>query len=294
MPSERGRRRPRLAAITLDLETAAPHIEPKECPLLHDAELAGRLGEVLQRHQAKLTTFVVGRVLEEAGEVVERHAAQLDPEFELHSYSHDVADPDGRSEIQRARDAYAAYFHREPMGYRAPWGRISRDGVARLAETGFKYDSSIFPSFRPGVFNNLRRPNRPFLYGNGAGGSLLELPMAAVPTLRLVVGMSYLKFFGLRFYRAAFSIFGMPDPLVFGMHLHDFKLHPEALAGADLPRWVKAYHGANVTKAMDIFEAFLAYLRRRGYSFVHMSEVYERAAKRLTPGRERLGGDGAR
>jgi len=294
MPRKPRRHPPKLAALTLDLETAAPHVEPKECPLLHDTELVAQLGEILHRHEAKLTAFVVGRVLDDAPDVVERVSAQLDPEFELHSYSHNVADPDSPAEIQRARDAYAAYFRREPMGYRAPWGRISREGIARLAEMGFRYDSSIFPSFRPGVFNNLRLPNRPFRYGNGAGGSLVELPLAAVPTVRLVIGMSYLKFFGLGFYRALFSVFGMPNPLVFGMHLHDFRLHPEALAGADLPRWVKAYHGANVTKALDIFEAFLGYLRRRGYSFVHMSEAYEQAAKRLVPAAEGPDRDGAR
>lgn len=269
---------PRLACLTLDLETMASDADPKACRLLHDAELVTRLGEILNRRRAKLTTFVVGRILDDVPHVIEHHRA-LNPEFEVHSYSHNVADPDSVSEIERAHEAYVTYFGREPLGYRAPWGRISRDGIARLANVGFKYDSSIFPSIRPGVFNNLRLPNRPFWYGNGSGDSLIELPMAAVPTVRLVVGMSYLKFFGLGFYRALFSIFGMPNPLVFGMHLNDFRLASDTLAKADLPRWAKAYHAVNVTKAFDIFEAFLSYLRRRGYSFVYMSDLYKYAVE---------------
>lgn len=266
----------KLACITLDLEAFGSDSDPKACRLLNDEKLFTRLEAIVRRHRVKLTVFVAASLLEEAPFAIERFAS-LDSEFELHSYSHNIADTDSHAEIEKAYNAYVDYFGKQPLGYRAPWGKISTEGLERLTRFGFKYDSSIFPSIRPGVFSNLSSPTQPFQHANN---SLIELPLAVVPKVRLAVALSYLKFFGPRLYRSLFKICGMPNPLVFCMHLHDFKLDPEALANADLPRWAKYYHARNVKDAFDIFETFLGLLDRQGYSTAYMSELY---AKVTTP-----------
>src|SRR6266478_5581873 len=144
----------KLACITLDLEAFGSDSNPKACRLLNHEHLFTRLATILCKHRVKLTIFVAAKLLEEVPSAIERFAS-LDPEFELHSYSHNIADTDSHAEIERAYNAYVDYFHKKPLGYRAPWGKISAAGLERLARFGFKYDSSIFPSFRPGVFNNL-------------------------------------------------------------------------------------------------------------------------------------------
>lgn len=263
-------RESKLVCITLDLEAFGTDSNPRACRLLNDEKLFEQLVDVLRKHEIKLTVFVAAKLLEETPFAIERLAV-LDPEFELHSYSHNVADTDSHAEIEKAYSAYVNYFGKKPQGYRAPLGKISPEGLERLAQFGFKYDSSIFPSFRPGVFNHLRASTQPFQYENN---SLLEFPVAVIPKLRLVVSLSYLKFFGLRFYRSLFKVCGMPNPLVFCMHLNDLKNDPEALANADLPGWVKYYHARNVSSAFDIFEAFLDTLKEQGYSSAYMSELY--------------------
>lgn len=265
----------KLACITLDLEAFGSDSNPKACRLLNNEDLFMRLEKILSRQKVKLTVFVAAKLLEEVPSTIERFAS-LDPEFELHSYSHNVADTDSHAEIEKAYNAYVDYFGKKPLGYRAPWGKISRAGLERLAHFGFKYDSSVFPSFRPGVFNNLRSPTQPFQYENT---SLVEVPLAVIPKVRLVVSMSYLKFFGLRLYRSLFKICGMPNPLVFCMHLNDFEVDSEALEDADLPRWVKFYHARNVDGAFDVFESFLNTLTQQGYRFAYMSELYLGVAK---------------
>lgn len=267
---------PKLACITLDLEAFGNDSNPKACRLLNDEKLFTRLATILRKHQVRLTIFVAAKLLEEVPSAVERFAS-LDSEFELHSYSHNVADTDSYAEIERAYNAYVDYFGKKPLGYRAPWGKISTEGLERLTQFGFKYDSSVWPSFRPGVFNNLRTSLTPFHYENN---SLVEVPMAVVPKVRLIVSLSYLKFFGLRLYRSLFKACGLPNPLVFCMHLNDLQIDPEALARAELPRWVKYYHARNVKGAFDIFEAFLSILEEQGYQFAYMSEVYAKAATR--------------
>jgi hypothetical protein len=266
----------KLACITLDLEAFGSDSNPKACRLLNDEKLFTRLATVLRKHRVKLTIFVAAKLLEEVPSAIERFAS-LDSEFELHSYSHNVADTDSHAEIEKAYNAYVNYFGKKPLGYRAPWGKISTEGLERLSKFGFKYDSSVWPSFRPGVFNNLRTSLTPFQYENN---SLVEVPMAVVPKVRLVVSLSYLKFFGLRFYRSLFKACGLPNPLVFCMHLNDLQIDPETLARAELPRWVKYYHARNVKGAFDIFEAFLRILEDEGYQSAYMSEVYAKVATR--------------
>lgn len=164
------------------------------------------------------------------------------------------------------------------MGYRAPWGNISKEGLARLSKKGFKYDSSLIPSYRPGVFNNFSIPLEPY---KSKGIDLIEIPFSVIPGIRLPLGMSYLKFFGLPFYRPLFDFCGAPNPLIFYMHLHDFKINEELLSRQPLARWEKAYHSCKVDKAFDILEGFLKMLKKRGYSFIFMSDLYKQVTEKL-------------
>ena len=261
----------KLACITLDLEAFGWHDFPAECLILKDADLVSDLKTIFDKHDIRPTIFAVGKVIENAPDAINLYST-LDADFELHSYSHNVDDTDSDEELERAVFAYKHFFGESPRGYRAPWGKISTEGILRLARMGFNYDSSVFPTFRPGVFNFLHAPIRPFRW-KAAG--LVEIPASVVPVLRLAIGMSYLKFLGLSVYRGLFSLFGMPDPLVFIAHPQDFRLDDESLDRSDLPGWVKFYHAKNVSGSLDIFDHFLDFIKRRGYSFVTMGEIYD-------------------
>ena len=269
----------KIACITLDLEAFGWDDDPASSPDLNKIEFHNELKEILKKHNIPLTVFAVGSLIQALPRLIDYYE-EFGAEFELHSHTHNIMDTDGIQEVEKASKAYIARFGRSPLGYRAPWGKISREGILRLEKFGFQYDSSVYPSFRPGVFNFVGRPLFPHLWERT---KIWELPLAVIPTLRLPLAMSYLKFLGLRTYRTLFRIFGLPDPFIFIIHPQDFAVSKESLARSNLPAWVKFYHTRNLNRSLIIFDEFLAYLRKKNYKFLYMSELYTRYNARLEP-----------
>ena len=42
--------------------------------------------------------------------------------------------------------AFRGFTGKDPIGYRAPVGKLTREGLDTLLDRGFRYDSSIYPS----------------------------------------------------------------------------------------------------------------------------------------------------
>ena len=107
---------------------------------------------------------------------------------------------------------------KRPMGYRAPQGLITKEEAIFLADMGIKFDSSIFPTFFPGRFNRLNFPLTPFVIEQS---SILELPFAVIPRIRLPIGLSYMQLMGLTSFIFLFAIFGMPKIMIYGFHSYE-------------------------------------------------------------------------
>ncbi len=71
-------------------------------------------------------------------------------EFEIHSHAHDLRNPCSRADIEAAVSAFRGFAGRDPIGYRAPVGQLTREGLDTLLDLGFRYDSSIYPSAAAG------------------------------------------------------------------------------------------------------------------------------------------------
>jgi hypothetical protein len=108
----------------------------------------------------------------------------------------------------------------------------------------------------------------PFVHENG----ILELPFAAVPNLRYVISLSYLKLLGMAMNRLLFSTFGLPHVIVFDSHLHDFITNEKSFEM--LPWKLKAAWGIRKNSGIQYFTRFVKYLRRKGYKFITMTELY--------------------
>jgi peptidoglycan/xylan/chitin deacetylase (PgdA/CDA1 family) len=124
-----------------------------------------KLVDLLKRRDIPLTCFMQGSILE-------THQAEIEPfftldvEFELHSYSHPKKEElDIQREVEEGKRAYFNFFKRNPRGYRSPLGIVKEEDYDILSSAGFAYDSSIFPTFRPGIFNNLKKPITPVFCG---------------------------------------------------------------------------------------------------------------------------------
>ena len=253
------------ACITLDLERDYGRIE--KYSLLNDSNSLENLCDIIKKKNVKLTIFIACEVLEKYPNAINQ-LEDIQSEFEVHSYSHDPNQP-LETEIRLAKKSYFEYFGKRPMGYRSPFGRITRKGIQLLSENGFKYDSSIFPSIRPNVYSNLGCPTSPFLIKDT---DLVEIPISVVPTIRLPIILSYIKFFGFSAYKFFFKFLGLPEMIIFDMHLHNLY---NAESYHSLPASIRFFYRRNFNNGFEIFRDFIDFLADRGYDFTYVSTIYK-------------------
>lgn len=180
-----------------------------------------RILDVLERCGQRITFFIVGqdatiesnravlKQIAEAGHEIANHSFMHEPW--LHLYSREQL----HGEIGGAEKAIAAVTGQQPRGFRGPGFSTSPLVREVLAERGYAYDASLFPSAlgpvarlffflnsklsaeekaqRKGLygkFSDAFGTLRPFAWENG----LIELPVTTMPLLRLPMHTTYLMF----------------------------------------------------------------------------------------------------
>ena len=239
----------------------------QSCETLKETHLQKDLRNRLDRLGVPLSAFVQTSLLEDfldASEVLKTLAV----ECHSHSHSHDSEASPGRFGLERSLDLLQKNFPQGAYGYRAPYGKLYPGDIELIKEAGFEFDASLFPSYRPGKFNNLRSTTAPHRWSNG----LLEVPFGVLPYARLILGVSYMKLFGPTFYRALSALTGLPRILVFYAHLHDW--FPTDATQEFSPMLRMAFN-RNGKKGISITEAWLSHLKGLGYTFVTMNELAE-------------------
>jgi peptidoglycan/xylan/chitin deacetylase (PgdA/CDA1 family) len=257
------------ACLTLDLESdwSIPNA-PDRNPTF---DLLDSYVAMISTLDVPVSVFAVGRTIERHPEVIERLRSDLETEFHVHSYRHDMTKSyEFRDEVTASIDAYESFFGDSPAGYRAPQGNIVPSEWIELERAGFAFDASIFPSYRPGVYNNLTAPLTPYV--PDVVDALLEIPFAAVPGLRIPVSMNYLKLLGSPFVETIKRV-PLPDPLVFDSHLQDY--WPTAFHD-NLPNPKRTLMTRNIDRAPEMFMDFMEFLKAEGYEFTTVSEVHRR------------------
>jgi peptidoglycan/xylan/chitin deacetylase (PgdA/CDA1 family) len=261
------------ACLTLDLEPD----HAGRAAFMYEAWRKDRLDQmmdVLAEFRAPLSAFVVGRSLEQKPEEIS-HLRARGVEFHLHSYSHNLAEPDSARELDEGMRVFQAAFGERPAGYRAPEGRISEEGLSRLAERGFLFDSSVFPAAWP----HPRYLGYPRTAYRAKPSNLLEIPIATAGRLRFLVTLSFIKLLGFPLYRRLIRRGSVPEPLIFDMHLHDLFVLP---AFEQLPTFLKVAYSRNRAEGFTLLRATLSLLRDAGYRFETMTTA-ARALDRSLP-----------
>jgi peptidoglycan/xylan/chitin deacetylase (PgdA/CDA1 family) len=235
------------------------------------ARAVSRLTDVVERYSAPITCFLQTELLEEAPEAVNALAsADIPVSFHAHSHTHPCRDDaDVEYEVGESVERIRSEFGSDPIGYRFPDGNLLRSDYGVLASNGVSFSSSVFPSWRLGQFNNVRRARTPFRH---VPTDVVEIPFTVHSDLiRVPVSISYMKFLGSPFDWLLRR--WPPDTIIFDMHLHDFVV-PEAFSS--LPPQYRLIYSRNKHAGLDMFDRFLASLERRDYRFGELTELYER------------------
>lgn len=178
----------------------------------------------LAERRLTITVFIVGedaarpehrpvlRAITDAGHEVGNHSFRHEPW--LHLYSRDEL----AREIGDAEEAILAATGQRPRGFRGPGFSLSRETLEVLAERGYRYDASTFPTFvgplarayyfftarlsradrqqRQSLFGNLAdglRPLKPYRWRLDRG-PLVEVPVTTMPIVRMPFHVSYLSY----------------------------------------------------------------------------------------------------
>jgi peptidoglycan/xylan/chitin deacetylase (PgdA/CDA1 family) len=234
-----------------------------------DAEHVERLVDLLERHEAPLTCFVQTRVLEERPESVELlRGADVPVTFHPHSHTHLPREETTTAfELEESTGAFREYFGREPVGYRFPDGNVRDEDYAVLAEHGYEFDASVFPTIRPGRFNNLDASTEPTYLPDY---DLYEVPFTVfrgwmpVPT-----ALSYCTLLGAPYTEL---LARRPPPVaVVNLHMHDLSRPP---AYDDLPPLYRAVY-ARTGGGAGRLDRLVGGLRDAGHEFDTVDAVHD-------------------
>jgi len=265
----------KIACLRMDLEQDFGDLLDE--PRYEGLNYIDNLVEFLKERRTPLTCFVQGNLFATHPDVIKKLSI-LDIEFELHSHSHPrLKEMDLEFEIQRGKEAYSAFFRKEPLGYSAPLGFINDKTYNLLAYYGFKYDSSVSPSLRPGVFNNLGKPLKPYLVND----EILELPVSVFSWLiRIPMSLSYITLIGKPYFYLLKNA-KLSNLIIFNFHLHDlFDL--DSAKALSLEKFSPVYRAVfsriyqkRGRNGLLILSQFIDSLRRKGYTFSKLSDIYE-------------------
>ncbi len=141
--------------------------------------------EILETHRVRGTFFVLGLAAEKAPHIV-RAIADAGHEVQSHGYGHrsnfDLDETAFREDVTRNKRLLEDLTGNQVFGYRAPAFSVDERNLwvlDVLAETGHRYDSSIFPIKRA-RYGIDGYPLEPRVVPTSRGHRIVEAPVACV------------------------------------------------------------------------------------------------------------------
>jgi len=271
-----------------------------ECHAVYDLALA-RIRDFAAAVAVPLTLFVIARDLDREQNVVGlRRAVSDGHEIGNHSLDHwyDLTLRERSVQTRQlveANDRILARLGVRPEGFRAPGYTMNDQLMSVLRETGFSYDSSVFPCppyyaakaatllgmklFRRvsrSVLDSpkvLRAPTVPYRSGEpywARGAGLLELPIQVAGPLRL-------PFIGTSLTLLGPTFAGLLTRSLLGAPFINLELHGiDFLEAADVPQALRALQPdlrVPLARKLRVLRAVVEILRSNGYVFKRLNDA---------------------
>lgn len=190
--------------------------------------------DMFDERGVQATFFVLGWVAERYPALV-REIASRGHEVGCHGLNHELvyrqSPAEFRQETRRAKDVLEDIIQKPIKGYRAASYSIIAESTWALdilVETGFQYDSSIFP-VRHDRYGMPGAPRQPHVLKTPAGRTLVEFPLSTLQIFRYrlpVSGGGYFRLFPFWFTRYALNRINTADRLPFIFYLHPWEIDP--------------------------------------------------------------------
>ena len=243
-----------------------------------------RFLDFFQQHNLKLTVFIVGqdaalaknhqalKAIADAGHEIGNHSFHHEPWLHLYS-PEEIA-----QELTQAEEHIAQATGKKPIGFRGPGFSCSRSLLQILADRGYHYDASTFPSFlgplarayyfmtaklsetekekRKALFGKFQdgfQPLDPYQWELDNSRQLIEIPVTTMPIFKVPIHVSYILY--LSSFSTTLALFYFQLALMLcrlsGTQL-SLLLHPlDFLGGDDLPA-LAFFPAMNLTSAKKL------------------------------------------
>lgn len=214
-----------------------------------------RLLDLLYKHKAKATWFVLGWVADRHRELL-REITNAGHEIACHSYYHRRVDSLTEEEFRRdtslAVEAIANAVGYRPLGYRAPSWSVNPSVpwvMKVLADFGFEYDSSIFP-IKHDLYGMPQGPRHTFKIKVSDDQTLHEIPAS---TIRLfgrnipIAGGGYLRHTPYWYTRQVVRRLNRKGhPAVVYIHPWELDPNPPPLEGLSMVQRLRTYGSTEI------------------------------------------------
>lgn len=192
-----------------------------------------RLLDLLERHGARATFFILGVVARRYPALV-RRIAEAGHELASHGWDHTPVYTLGpelfRRDVRRAKRAVEQAGGRAVRGYRAPTYSIRRDtpwALPLLCEEGYTYDSSVHPIAHD-RYGWPDAPRFPHVATSADGVDLWEVPVgtARFAGRNLPMGGGFFRLFPLVLLRAALASVNRGERRPAVLYVHPWEFDP--------------------------------------------------------------------
>lgn len=261
-------------------------LQPMEWPRLESRvdRAIERILAILEESGTVATFFVLGWVAVRRPSMI-RLIASRGHEIGCHGYGHQMITRLSRSEfaddVGRAKAAVEDASGVPVIGYRAPTFSVVQEtlwSLDVLAESGFRYDSSIFPIVhdRYGIPDAPRFPHRRAV---GAGREIVEFPLSTLGRRRRlpVAGGGYFRLLPYAATRWALRHLNRREGQPAIVYLHPWEMDPEQPRFA-VGRLTQFRHSVNTHTTEPKLRRLL-----RDFSFAPVRDVLTRSGM-LIPG----------
>jgi hypothetical protein len=170
-------------------------------------------------------------------------------EIASHGFYHTTFEP---ADLLKSRRTLESITGRPVIGFRR--ARMGAVDEADLLQAGYRYNSSLHPTFLPGRYNHLREPRTPFV-----SGDILHIPASVTPKLRLPLFWLSLKNFPFSVYKRLCLNTLHTDGFL-NLYVHPWEF-TDLSEYTKIPAYVRRY---SHERLLDRVETLLRYLAPHG------------------------------
>jgi peptidoglycan/xylan/chitin deacetylase (PgdA/CDA1 family) len=215
-----------------------------------------KLLKLLEKHNIKTTFFTTASFASKYPQILKQLAQKH--EIASHNLHHNTKNYN-HQEVEKSKQILERIINKKIIGFRFP--RLKKPDFNSLKKLGFKYDSSISPSYIPGRYNNYFEQKKITLK-NG----IYEIPISTMPLTHLPLSWLFIRFFGLS-YAKFVTKHCMKKQKFTNLFFHPWEFNN--LKNFKIPFYIKRNSG---DKALNLLEKYILWCKKRNYKFTTFEE----------------------